>query len=486
MIENPDKLYIGGQWIDPSTPSVFEVVTPSTEEVFVRVAEALEPDIERAVSAARTAFDTSPWPALAPSERAGFVKAIGDILMSRAPAIAHDWSSEMGIVLPAANGVSAWAASAYHFYASLADSFEFEKVMPLQSGNFGLLVREPVGVVAAIIPWNAPPLLIAYKVAPALLAGCTVILKASPEAPSAAYAVAAAAHEAGLPAGVLNVVTADRPASEALVRNPAVDKVTFTGSSAAGKRIASICGERIARCTLELGGKSAAVVLDDADLDLVADAMAGNATLMTGQVCAALTRVVVTRNRQGALVDAIAARLREVNVGDPLMQGTQMGPLAMRRQRDRVENYIASGKSEGARLVSGGGRPAHLDRGFYVEPTLFADVSNRMTIAREEIFGPVLSVIPAEDEEDMVAIANDSDFGLSGGVFTPDADRAYRFARRMRTGTIGQNGEALDFFNIAFGGFKQSGIGREGGVEGLMPFLETKSVVLASAPAHLA
>ncbi len=285
---------------------------------------------------------------------------------------------------------------------------------------------------------------------------------------------------------MLNVVTADRPASEALVRNPAVDKVTFTGSSAAGKRIASICGERIARCTLELGGKSAALVLDDADLDLVADAMAGNATLMTGQVCAALTRVVVTRNRQGALVDAIAARLREVNVGDPLMQGTQMGPLAMRRQRDRVENYIASGKSEGARLVSGGGRPAHLDRGFYVEPTLFADVSNRMTIAREEIFGPVLSVIPAEDEEDMVAIANDSDFGLSGGVFTPDADRAYRFARRMRTGTIGQNGEALDFFNIAFGGFKQSGIGREGGVEGLMPFLETKSVVLASAPAHLA
>jgi acyl-CoA reductase-like NAD-dependent aldehyde dehydrogenase len=486
MIENADRFYIDGQWATPSTGSTFAVVTPSTEELFERVAEAFEPDIERAVNAARMTFDQGPWATMTPTRRAGFIKAIGDILMVQTPQVARDWSCEMGIVLPAAEGVSGWAASVYGTYAALAESFEFERPMPQHSGNFGLLVREPVGVVAAIIPWNAPPLLIAYKVAPALLAGCTVVLKASPEAPSAAYAVAAAAHRAGLPAGVLNVLTADRAASEALVRNPAVDKVTFTGSSVAGKRIASICGERIARCTLELGGKSAAVVLDDADLDQVADAMAGNATLMTGQVCAALTRIVVTRKHHDNLVDAIAARLREVAVGDPLMQGTQMGPLAMSRQRDRVENYIASGKAEGAQLVCGGGRPTHLDRGFFVEPTLFSNVSNRMTIAREEIFGPVLSVIPAEDEEALVAIANDSDFGLSGGVFTPDADRAYRFARRMRTGTVGQNGEALDFFNIAFGGFKQSGIGREGGVEGLMPFLETKAVVLAAAPSHLA
>lgn len=484
MIENSDRFYIDGQWVMPSSSATFKVVTPSTEQLFARVAEAFEPDIARAVDAARTAFDRGSWSGLTPVERAGYLKAIGAVLLAKSSAIAHDWSNEMGIVLGAAQGVSAWSASVYDYYASLADSFEFEKMVPLQSGNFGLLVREPVGVVAAIIPWNAPPLLVAYKVAPALLAGCTVILKASPEAPSAAYAVAAAAHEIGLPAGVLNVLTADREASETLVRNPSVDKVTFTGSSAAGKRIASICGERIARYTLELGGKSAAVVLDDADLDVVADAMAGNATLMTGQVCAALTRVVVTRKRQAALVDAISARLGKVVVGDPLMQGTQMGPLAMRRQRDRVENYIASGNAEGARIVCGGGRPAHLDRGFYIEPTIFADVASTMTIAREEIFGPVLSVIPVESEDDLVAIANDSDFGLSGSVFTPDPDRAYRFARGMRTGTIGQNGDALDFFNIAFGGFKQSGIGREGGVEGLMPFLETKSVVLASAPSH--
>jgi len=481
MIDNSDRFFIGGEWTAPSTGATFAVVKPSTEELFEHVAEAFEPDIERAVATARAAFDKGPWPTLSPAERAKYLKAIGDILMARSKAVARDWSNEMGIVLPVAQGVSAFSAGAYHYYASLADSFDFEKPVPLQSGNFGLLLREPVGVVAAIIPWNAPPLLVAYKVAPALLAGCTVVLKASPEAPSAAYAVAAAAHEAGLPPGVLNVLTADRAASEALVRNPAIDKVTFTGSSAAGKRIASICGERIARCTLELGGKSAAVVLDDADLDQVADAMAGNATMMTGQVCAALTRVLVTRKRHDDLVDAIAARLRGVVVGDPLMQGTQMGPLAMRRQRDRVESYIESGKAEGAQLICGGGRPAHLDRGFYIEPTVFADVSNNMTIAREEIFGPVLSVIPADDEDALVVIANDSDFGLSGGVFTPDADRAYRVARGMRTGTVGQNGESIDFFKIAFGGFKQSGIGREGGVEGLMPFLETKSVVLTSA-----
>lgn len=482
MIRNADKFFIDGKWTTPSTGATIEVVTPSTEETFERVAEAFEPDIAKAVAAARAAFDKGAWTGLSHEERARYLTAIGEILAQRSDAIAHDWSAEMGILLPAAQGVSGWAAGTYHYYASLAESFAFETPMPQASGSYGILVREPVGVVAAIIPWNAPPLLIAYKIAPALLAGCTVILKASPEAPSAAYEVAEAAEQAGLPNGVLNVMTADREASETLVRNPDVDKVTFTGSSAAGKKIASICGERIARCTLELGGKSAALVLDDADLDQVADSMLANATLMTGQVCAALTRFVVTRKRHNDLVDAISARLQDVVVGDPLMQGTQMGPLAMRRQRDRVEAYIESGKAEGAELVTGGGRPAHLERGFYVEPTLFANVSNDMTIAREEIFGPVLSVIPAESEDDLVAIANDSDFGLSGSVFTPDPERAYRVARKMRTGTVGQNGASLDFFNIAFGGFKQSGIGREGGVEGLMPFLETKAVVLAAPP----
>jgi betaine-aldehyde dehydrogenase len=289
----------------------------------------------------------------------------------------------------------------------------------------------------------------------------------------------------GLPPGVLNVLTADRAVSELLVRHPDVDKVTFTGSSAAGKRIASLCGERISRVTLELGGKSAALVLDDADIGSVVQTMTANSCLMTGQVCAALTRVVVSRSRHDQLVDGLAAAYAQVKVGDPFAPDTQMGPLAMSRQRDRVESYIAAGKAQGARVATGGGRPSHLNRGFYVEPTVFANVDNRSTIAQEEIFGPVVSVIPVDDERQAIAVANDSDFGLSGTVFTNDADKAYHVARQVRTGTISQNGANAEFFSIAFGGFKQSGIGREGGREGLLPFLESKTIVLDRAPGHV-
>ena len=485
-IDHADKLFIDGRWSASAGASTIRVINPATEELFAEVAEAQARDIARAVAAARLAFDHGPWPRLTHHQRAEYLRAMGKALQEQTPAIARSWSGEMGIILPAEEGVAGWSATVYDYYAGLADEFAFEEVHSLQTENVGLLVREPVGVVAAIIPWNAPPLLIAYKIAPALLAGCTIILKASPEAPSAAYAVAAVAEAIGLPPGVLNMLTAEREVSEELVRNPDVDKVTFTGSSLAGKRIASICGERIARCTLELGGKSAALVLDDADLDAVADAMTANTTLMTGQVCAALTRVVVSRSRHDALVNALADRFRHVAIGDPTEQGTQMGPLAMSRQRDRVENYIAAGTAQGATLITGGGRPASRERGYFIEPTLFANVDNRSTIAQEEIFGPVLSVIASNGEDQTVAIANDSDFGLSGSVFTNDADKAYQIARRVRTGTIGQNGASSEFFSMAFGGFKQSGIGREGGAEGLLPFLEAKSIVLNALPMHLA
>jgi acyl-CoA reductase-like NAD-dependent aldehyde dehydrogenase len=319
------------------------------------------------------------------------------------------------------------------------------------------------------------------KIAPALLAGCTVILKSSPEAPGAGYLVAEVAEKIGLPPGVLNVVTADREVSELLVRDPRVDKIAFTGSTAAGRRIGAICGERIARCTLELGGKSAAVILDDADLQGAAATLATAESFLSGQVCSSLTRIVIARNRHDELVDALGESFSQVRVGDPFDAETEMGPLAAERQRDRVESYIAKGKEEGATLVTGGGRPKHLDRGWYVEPTVFANVDNSDTIAQEEIFGPVVSVIPAADEEDAIRIANDTIYGLNASVFTPDVDRARAVAARLRSGTVGHNAFRSDF-GIAFGGFKQSGIGREGGREGLLNYLESKTVILEGTP----
>jgi betaine-aldehyde dehydrogenase len=292
------------------------------------------------------------------------------------------------------------------------------------------------------------------------------------------------AREVGLPKGVFNVLTADRGVSESLVRHPDVDKVTFTGSSAAGKQIGAICGGRIARCTLELGGKSAAIVLDDYDLEQAAQIISSGAVALSGQVCAALTRIIVPKHRHDTFLDALTTQFAAVKVGDPFDSATQMGPLAMSRQRDRVEGYIAKGLQDGALLATGGGRPRRLTRGYYIEPTVFGNVHNDMTIAREEIFGPVLAVIPADDGAHAVAIANDSAFGLNASVFTDDVDRAYRVARKLRSGTVGHNAFRADF-SIAFGGFKQSGIGREGGAEGLLPFLETKTIVLEAKPSHL-
>jgi aldehyde dehydrogenase (NAD+) len=481
-IKHPDRFFIGGEWVAPSSSSRFDVISPSTEELVMSVAEAQAADADRAVAAAREAFDKGPWPRMSPKERAPYLHALAAVLTARNDELAHIWTSQMGILNIAAKYGTPGAAGFFHYYAALADNFPFiERHEPSFGGGAGLLVREPVGVVLAIVPWNAPLTLAALKVAPALLAGCTVILKASPEAPLDAYVIAEAAEAAGLPPGVLNVVTADRDVSERMVRNPSVDKVSFTGSSAAGKKIAVICGERIARCTLELGGKSAAVVLDDADAAHVAGQLAQATAMMSGQVCAALTRIVVPRNRHNEMVGALAAAFSALKVGDPFDAATHVGPLAMSRQRDRVEHYIAQGRAEGATVATGGGRPAGLNRGYFVEPTVFANVDNSMVIAREEIFGPVVSVIPADSEEQAIDIANDSMFGLNSAVFTTDVDRAYKVARRLRAGTVGHNAFRTDFM-IGFGGFKQSGLGREGGRDGLLPFLESKTLLLDGEP----
>jgi acyl-CoA reductase-like NAD-dependent aldehyde dehydrogenase len=482
-LRHADSFFIGGEWVKPSSESAINVIDSTTEEVFLTVAEAQADDISRAVGAARTAFDQGPWASLSHAERAGYLRAIAAGLRERATDLSQVWPREAGALYSIATGAAEGAAQTWEYYADLADTYPFEELATPSIGEFGLLVREPVGVVGAIIPWNGPLGLISYKLAPALLAGCTVILKNSPEAPAEGYVLAEIAESIGLPPGVINVVTADRAVSELLVRDPRVDKITFTGSTAAGRRIASICGERIARVTLELGGKSAAVILDDVDIATTAATLAGAECMLSGQVCSSLTRIVVTRSRHDEMLEALASAFGAKRAGDPFNSASDLGPLVAERQVDRVLGYIEKGKAEGATLAAGGGRPKDVDKGYYVEPTVFGNVPNSATIAQEEIFGPVLSVIPADNEQQAIAIANDTIYGLNSSVFTNDVDRARDVARQLRAGTVGHNAFRTDF-GIAFGGFKQSGLGREGGVEGLHPFLETKTVILDGPPAR--
>ena len=481
-VRNPGAFFFGGEWVAPSAKTTIDVVDSASEEVFLTVAEAQAEDVDRAVTAARKAFDEGPWARMSPRERAVYLNRIADAWAARGDQLADSWAAESGVLRAVSTHAATGLGHTFRYYAGLADSFAWEEKFTSQTGQPALLVREAVGVVAAIIPWNAPHQLMTAKIAPALLAGCTVIIKASPEAPSSPYMFAEICEEVGLPAGVVNVLTADREVSELLVRDPRVDKVSFTGSTVAGRKIASICGERIARVTLELGGKSPALILDDYDVGKAAESIARFAPLMTGQVCSSLTRIIVSEKRHDDLVDALVASFGKVRVGDPFEATSQMGPLAMERQRDRVEMLIDQGKQEGARIATGGGRPAHLNRGFYIEPTVFANVDNASTIAREEIFGPVLSVIPVADEEEAIAVANDTIYGLNSSVFTNDAERAYAIGRRLRAGTVGHNAFKTDF-SIAFGGFKQSGLGREGGIEGLHPYLEAKTMIFEEAPA---
>jgi acyl-CoA reductase-like NAD-dependent aldehyde dehydrogenase len=480
-IEHAKRFFIGGEWVSPSSEGVFEVIDSCTEEVFVEVAAANPTDMSNAVAAARDAFDRGPWPRMSHAERAQYLRAIGDGLLARGSDLAQLWTRESGVLYAIARDAGKDGSDIFNYYASLADTFEFAKPQTPTFGEFGLLVREPVGVVGAIIPWNSPMRLIGYKVAPALIAGCTVVLKSSPEAPAEAYVLAEVAKSVGLPAGVLNVVTADRQVSEQLVEDSRIDKITFTGSTTAGRRIGAICAERVARCTLELGGKSAAVVLDDIDIARTARTLARQECILSGQACSSLTRVIVTNKRHDEMLEALASEFTRIVVGDPFDGETQIGPLVSERQRAQVEHYIAAGKSGGATLAAGGQRPHHLHSGYYIEPTVFGHVDNSSMIAQEEIFGPVLSVIPAASEEHAVELANDTIYGLNASVFTNDLERAADVAARLRSGTVGHNAFRTDF-GIAFGGFKQSGIGREGGTEGLLPFLETKTVILAGRP----
>lgn len=470
--------YIDGDWVPPVAGETCGVISPSTEEVVGEAPVATSEDVDRAVDAARRAFDDGPWPRMSPQQRAQVLARAADLLRTRAGDIAAVTTDEMGCAISQApTAQTGMVASVFDYYAALIGTFELERMVTTPE-RAGLVTWEPVGVVAAIIPWNAPVTLGSWKTAPSLAAGCTVVVKPPPEAPLSNFILAEALDEAGVPPGVVNVVPGGREVGEHLVTHPGTDKVAFTGSTAAGKRIMSLCAERMTRVSLELGGKSAAIILDDADMADVVPRVVTGAMHLSGQVCGAHTRVLVPRSRYTDALEAAAAAASAITVGDPHDPSTLVGPLVAERQRTRVEGYIELGVAAGARVIAGGTRPSHLPKGWYVAPTILADVDNAMRVAREEIFGPVLCFIPYEGDDEGVAIANDSRYGLAGGVWTDDPRRGLRIARRMCTGSVAINANYPPFPLVPFGGFKESGQGRELGPEGLLGFLETRSIGL--------
>ncbi|MET9362507.1 aldehyde dehydrogenase [Streptomyces sp. NPDC006632] len=471
------QLFIGGELTDPLGSDVIEVISPHTEQVIGRVPHASRADVDRAVAAARTSFDTGPWARATPEERIEVVSRIKDAILARHEEIARSISSQNGS--PYSWSVLAQALGAMMVWDSaitVARQFPYEE---RRSGALGPLLvrREPVGVVAAVVPWNVPQFVAAAKLAPALLTGCSVVLKPSPETPLDSYILGEIAAEAGLPEGVLSILPADREVSEYLVGHPGVDKVAFTGSVAAGKRVMEVAARNLTRVTLELGGKSAAVILPDADLEATVAGVVPAAWMNNGQACVAQTRILAPRARYDEFAEAFAAAAGALVVGDPMDAATQVGPLVAERQQRRSLDYIRIGQEEGAKILSGGGRPAGLDHGWYVEPTLFGGVDNTMRIAREEIFGPVICLLPYGDEAEALRIANDSDYGLSGSVWTGDVEHGIDFGRRVRTGTFNVNTFSLDMLG-PFGGYKSSGVGREFGPEGFGEYLEHKMIHL--------
>jgi aldehyde dehydrogenase (NAD+) len=469
-----DKLYIGGQWVDPAGEDTIDVVNPATEEVIGSIPAGTPEDADRAVRAARAAFGS--WSATSPYDRARHCEAIGAQLDARGDEIAALITSELGMPIGLSRLVQAGLPAMT--FSSMADVVE-EIAWEEEVGN-SLIVREPVGVVAAITPWNYPLHQIANKVAPAITAGCTVVLKPSEVVPLNAFVLAEVCEAVGLPAGVLNVVTGTGPVvGEAIVSHPETDMISFTGSTRAGRRVSELAAAAVKPVALELGGKSPNVILDDADLERAVTDGVAKCFLNSGQTCSALTRMLVPRDRLEQ-AERIAAAVAEeaFTPGDPLVDGSGLGPLVSETQLERVRGYIERGSAEGAKLVTGGAEsPDGLERGYFVRPTVFSEVTTEMTIAQEEIFGPVLAIMPYDGEDDAVRIANDTIYGLAGGVWSADEERAKRVAARIRTGQVEINGGAYNPL-APFGGYKQSGHGRELGRYGLEEFLAAKSLQL--------
>jgi aldehyde dehydrogenase (NAD+) len=470
------SVFVGGDWLPAAEADLVDVIEPATEQAFGRVAAATEKTVDAAVEVARAAL-RGPWGSTTFAQRAEVLGRFAAALQARGRDTARLVTRENGSPISLSkgtNGIAPAAITAY--YAKMIKDWPEEEE---RTGFRGATVvrREPVGVVAAITPWNYPQSLAIMKIAPALAAGCTVVLKPPLETALNAYVFAEAAIEAGLPAGVLNIVPGGRDIGRKLVAHPGIDKVAFTGSTAAGETIGEVCGRLLRPVTLELGGKSAAVVLDDVDLDVLAAGLGAASFANSGQTCTVSSRILAPRSRYAEVVDAVTEATRALKIGDPLEKDTEVGPLVSRVQRDRVLGFVERAKATSARLTTGGGAPAGFDRGWYVEPTVFADVDNSSEIGQDEVFGPVVVVIPYETEADAIALANDSRYGLAGTVWTPDRERGMSVARQMRTGSVGLNYFSLHL-EAPFGGVKASGLGKELGPEGLAPYLDLKSIYL--------
>ncbi|MFS0724979.1 aldehyde dehydrogenase [Paenibacillus sp. 1P07SE] len=471
---NMNKLYIGGRWVEPASADTIEVRSPHNQTLIGVAPQASPADVDRAVAAAKQAFVSGPWSKMMPEERQGIVSRFNELHAARADELAALVTSENGSPIWFTRSLQSALFEQTKAYLRAAADFCWEELLP--SGE--VVRREPAGVVAAVIPWNAPQQSALVKVIPALLAGCTVILKASPETALDALLLGDLFSEAGLPEGVLSILPAHRETSEYLISHPDVDKIAFTGSTAAGQTIASIAGKQLKRVSLELGGKSAVILLEDADLKAAVGALKYSSFANNAEACIAYTRVLAPRSRYEEVVAEMAKMVQEITVGDPSDPANFMGPMVRGDQQERVKAYIELGIQEGARLVVGGTEvPEGLEDGYHVRPTLFADVDNKMRIAQEEIFGPVIVVIPYDEEAEAIAIANDSPFGLAGGVWAGDPQHGLAVARQIRTGTLSVNG-AQGGFDAPFGGFKSSGIGREFGSVGLGQYTEYKSITI--------
>lgn len=476
-----ERLYVGGAWTEPSEPALLEILSPHDRSVIGQAAQAHPADVDQAVAAAAAAFDSRVWRDTPPQRRIEVLRRFDELRAAQADRIAA--------LITAENGSASWFTTAgqrglskqARAYFTAAEHFAWERTLTPSDPTDqvrSVVRREPVGVVAAVIPWNSPFAAATAKILPALLTGNSVVLKASPENSLSMGVLAELMDEVGLPAGVLSVLPADRDTSEHLISHPRVDKIAFTGSTGAGRRIAAIAGAQLKRVSLELGGKSAAVILPDADLTAVMAGLKFGSLLNNGESCIAQTRVLAPRSRYAEVVAALAALVESLPVGDPRDPLTFIGPMVRGDQQQRVRDYIEAGIAEGARLVCGGPQlPPSLGGGFYVTPTVFADVTPDMRVAREEIFGPVLVVIGYDDVEDAIRIADDSDYGLSGGVWSADTEAALAVARRVRTGTVTINGAPVGF-DGPFGGFKASGIGREFGEVGLGQYTEYQTITV--------